>query len=165
MPPYLNCPACWQSLWPLPVTAAVLAFLGIVLARGEDRSRELWLALAAFSMLGIVTGYMTGLSRSPAVSAVLPSVLSLLSGGILFMLGKDNAKRAQVSLAVLLFSLALVTGATWGAVNRKVAEEYGNTLDAQRDFIDEEKAILDYRSRRGLPSAPPGKAAGKHQEE
>ena len=122
MPPYLTFGPGWEAIWPIPVAAVLLAFLVSVIACPKEGRKDAFLALAAFSMLGLVTGYMTGLSREPAVPGVLPAVLSFLAGLFVYMLGKRATVRRLVCLAVLIFSLSLLIGSSWGSTTRVVYE-------------------------------------------
>lgn len=164
MPPYLVHLASWQALWPLPLTAFVLSLFCFGLARPKEAKGDLLMTLTAFSMLGLVTGYLTGFSRTPAVGAVLPAVLSLVAGLAVFMLGKDSAIRAIVSLSILIFSTSLVLGTTWGASLRQEWEEYPLTLDAQKAQALMEVQVREFRQALGLPAAPPAGLEAKSDE-
>lgn len=150
MPPYLTQIQNWNALWPLPLTVIVLTafFFGIV--RPQEGKRELILLLAAFSMLGLVAGYLTGFSRSPAVVAVLPAVLSLVAGLSVFLMEKDAASRVIVSLSVLIFSTSLVIGTSWGAVMRQAAADYETSepILKQRALVEAE--VKEFRESLGL---------------
>ena len=140
----------WKALWPMPVAVIILTALFFGIVRPKEGRRELVLVLAAFSMLGLVTGYLTGFSRSPAVGAVLPAVLSLVGGMAIFMMGKDAANRMIVSLSVLIFSISLVIGTGWGSTMRQTAEDYATSeaVLKQRALIEVE--IRDFREALGL---------------
>lgn len=83
MPPYLTNTESWKSLWPIVLVALGLALFSAMLAadsgQRKTQIKELFFVLTAFSMLGMVTGYLSGFSREPALNAVLPAVLSLES--------------------------------------------------------------------------------------
>lgn len=151
MPPYLAHLESWKALWPMPVAVIILTALFFVIVRPKEGRRELVFVLAAFSMLGLVTGYLTGFSRSPAVGAVLPAVLSLVAGMAVFLMGKDAASRMIVALSVLIFSISLVIGTGWGATMRETAEDYATSeaVLKQRALIEVE--IRDFREALGLP--------------
>lgn len=154
MPPYLTHLASWQALWPIPLAVVLLSALGYALIRPKEGGQDLILGLAAFSMLGLVSGYLTGFSRVPAVGAVLPAALSVVAGLAVFMLGKDKAIRALVSLSVLIFSTSLVLGTTWGAAMRQTSEEYLRSQKHQEDLALIEVQVREYRQALGLPAAP-----------
>jgi hypothetical protein len=126
MPPYLTHTETWEAVWPLPLAAVLIAsslYLIVMLVARPDDKRTLLLVLLAFSMLGIVTGYLTGLSREPAVGAVLPAVLSLIGGLAAALIGRDNASMAVVSIAVLAFSFSILISTGWGVRLRNIVEE------------------------------------------
>lgn len=151
MPPYITHIENWKALWPLFVTVLVLTALFYSIVRPKQGKRDLALLLAAFSALGLVTGYLTGFSRSPAVGAVLPAVLSLVAGLAVFLLGKDVGSRAIVSLSVLIFSIGLLLGAGWGSVMRQTAEDYAicEQVLKQRALVEAE--VMEFRESLGLP--------------
>lgn len=145
----------WKALWPLPLAALLVSFLLYLLVMPSDHKKDLLVFLMAFSMLGIVTGYLTGLSRQPAVSAVLPAVLSLFGGLAVYLIGTDQSKRLAVSLAVLAFATSLVLATSWGAAIRGAGEKYeiSEAYLKQRAFI--EKEVVDFRRELGLPEERP----------
>lgn len=151
MPPYLKHVEGWKALWPLPVSAILLAILFFFIIRPRQERIEFILMLLAFSMLGLVAGYLTGFSRESAVGAVLPAVLSFIGGLAVFLIGKDKAHRTTVSLSVLTFSLSLLLGTSWGSIMRDTAEEYKKSeiYLKQRAFIEAE--VRDFRQSLDLP--------------
>lgn len=154
VPSYLTFTPCWTSLWPLPLAALLIAGLGFIAAWPKQGKHELFLVMSAFAMLGLVIGYLTGMSRVPAIGAVLPAVLSLLAGLSVFMMGKDSAVRVLVSLGILVFSLSLALGSTWGAVSRRESEEYLKTPKYLNKLADWEQEVRAYRQEKGLPETP-----------
>lgn len=156
MPPYLTHVESWKAVWPLPVAATLLTAMIYLAVRPKAERTEFVVLLLAFTMLGIVAGYLTGFSRQPAVGAVLPAVLSLIGGLAVFLVGKDKASRLIVGLSVLAFSISLVLGTAWGAVMRDVAEEYkkSETYLKQRAFI--ESQVREFRESLGLPGQDAG---------
>lgn len=151
MPPYLTHLESWKALWPLPVTVLLLTALFFGIVRPKEAKRDVVLLLAAFSMLGLVAGYLTGFSRSPAVGAVLPAVLSLVAGLAVFLMGKDAANRAIIGLTVLIFSISLVLGTTWGAVMRQTAEDYAASEPVLKQRALVEAEVREFREALGLP--------------
>lgn len=151
MPPYLKHVEGWKALWPLPVSAILLAILFFFIIRPRQERIEFILMLLAFSMLGLVAGYLTGNSRESAVGAVLPAVLSFIGGLAVFLIGKDKAHKTTVSLSVLTFSLSLLLGTSWGSIMRDMSEEYKKSeiYLKQRAFIEAE--VRDFRQSLDLP--------------
>ena len=150
MPSYLTHIENWKALWPLPVTVVVLVFLFTVFIRSREKRLEFGLLLAAFSMLGLVAGYLTGFSREPAVGAVLPAVLSLMGAVAVFLVGKNVASRMVVSLSVLIFSISLVFGTSWGAVMRQTAEDFRTSEAFLKQQALVEVQVKEYREALGL---------------
>lgn len=151
MPPYLTNIEIWKALWPLPITVLVLIALFYGIVRPKKERIELVLVLAAFSMLGLVAGFLTGFSRSPAVGTVLPAVLSLVAGLAVFLMGKDAAIRLLVSLSVIIFSTSLLLGTSWGAVMRQTAEDYTVSISTLKQRALDELEVREYREALGLP--------------
>lgn len=145
----------WKSLWPVILFPLAPSFLLTLIAQNSGQRylafKELFFVFAAFSMLGMVTGYLSGFSREPALGAVLPAVLSLMGGLVVFLIGKNIESRVIVSASMLLFALTLLTGAEWGADMRDKSENYKNGEDylKQRAFI--ESTVNEYRRNLDLP--------------
>ena len=165
MPPYLTHVENWKALWPLPVTVLILTAIFFAIVRPREAKRDLVLLLAAFSMLGLGAGYLTGFSRSPVVGAVLPAVLSLVAGLAVFLMGKDAASRVIVSLSVLIFSVSLVLGTSWGAVMRQAAEDYATSEPVLKQRALMEAELREFREALGLPPVPDATAKAKAPDE
>jgi hypothetical protein len=122
LPDYLFNIVTWQALWPLVAFPFLSA---LVILAAFDRT-NLWRNLGsvfALSLLGIVTGQITGLSRSGAVGDVLPAVLGLLGGLTLYLIGtKGRALQSVVAAGVIGLTLNLIVGIYWGSHSRQLAE-------------------------------------------
>jgi len=127
MPPYLIQIEVWKSIWPIILTVFLLAIIISMFEPNKKKRIELFLVTLAFSILGMVTGYLTGFSRESAVGAVLPAVLSLMGGLMVFLVGKTQESRVIVSVSMIVFSFALLLGTGWGAVMRSTAEEFNKS--------------------------------------
>jgi len=164
MPAYLLQTEVWKVLWPILPAATVVAALSWLLSwkKGEVwRERWSWFVpLLSFSMLGLVAGLLAGFSRQPAVGALLPSVLSLVGGLAIYLVGKDSQGRVPVSLCILALAFNLLVGATWGAVLREVAEEYKNSARYLQKQAWNEVQVAEFRRSLGLPDKP---QAGERQ--
>ena len=154
MPPYLTHAEAWKALWPMPLTALVLAALVSSLAWKRKNFVERFVVLASFSMLGLVTGYLTGFSRTAAVGAVLPAVLSLLGGVTAFILGRSQESRLLVGSMMFVFSLTLVMGSAWGSIMRDYADRVDQSEQVlmHRAYIESE--VNAFRNELGLPPLP-----------
>jgi hypothetical protein len=151
MPPYLLYLEGWKALWPIPLAAMLLTAILVAIARPKSEQKEFIVVIAAFTMLGIIVGYLTAFSRQSAIGAVLPAVLSLMGALAVFLVGKDKSSRLVVGLSVLAFSLSLLLGTTWGSVMRSIAEEYKSSevYLKQQAFI--ESQVRDFRESLDVP--------------
>ena len=103
----------WRDLIPIPVFALLVTYI-FYFIHGKRR-REHVIILFAFSLLGIVTGHLTGQSREPIVGAVLPAVLSLIGGVFVYALTSKKIKQqVLISGAISIFTLNLLVGTFWG---------------------------------------------------
>jgi hypothetical protein len=112
--------------------------------------RANFLVALSFSVLGIATGYMTGLSREPAVNAILPAVLSLIAGVSIYWIGKQESQRNLVSLSVLCLSTTLLVGAIWGARERFSYETYKESLEFLKFQVDRNADIIKHKAHRQI---------------
>jgi hypothetical protein len=153
MPLYLFNTAVWEAVWPIPVTAVVMAVVLSLVGTPEISWRDRFWVLLSFSMLGLITGVLSGLSRQSVIGAVLPPVLSLVGGLAIYLIGKDSSGRMLVSLSVLVLSFALFVGTTWGIVLREQGEEYKSSLNYLKRQALIEIQIQEFREALGLPNA------------
>jgi len=116
----------------------------------KGQRKEVFFVVLAFSMLGIVTGYLTGFSREPAIDAVVPAMLSLMGGILVFLIGKNKESRSIVSVSIFSFTFMILLGSSWGSVMRDVAIEYKFSVQylKQQAFIESE--VNEFRSNLGL---------------
>ncbi len=100
----------------------------------------------------MVAGYLTGISREPAVTAVVPASLTLISGIGLFLLSKNSfGRNSYYSIfAVLNFSIALLFGSLLGAGERVVSSNHLNSMEYQRKLIEREFLLETYKKGLGL---------------
>src|SRR5690242_10409183 len=102
---YLLSPFSWYSLLSQLVfglmISAFVALPLVVRRKKWDAIRDPLAISFAMSMLGLVTGFLTGLSRAPAVGAVLPAMLTLIGGLVLLFVGRetDATRRRLVALS------------------------------------------------------------------
>jgi hypothetical protein len=122
MPDYLTDAEIWKALWPLilfPLACALLICLSLA-AKPYSGSLA---PVFALSLLGMVTGLLTGLSRDPAVGAVLPAILGLIGGMTIYLIGTKGAQLQSVAMmGVIGLALNLLVGVYWGAHSRAVYE-------------------------------------------
>jgi hypothetical protein len=141
MPGYLTDLEIWKALWPLFFFALASAF-AICRIFTAKAYRGTLPPVFALCLLGIVTGQVTGLSRDAAVGTVIPAILGLLGGIVLYLIGsKGKELQGLVVMGVVGLSLNLVVGIYWGAYSRDAYEAYASrpeVLTAQA--LAEEKA-------------------------
>jgi hypothetical protein len=117
----------WRDIVPVPLFAAIVAAI-VTIALGRRRRAEypgIAAVVFAIALFGLVTGVMTGQSRDPAVGTVLPGVLTLIGGIIVYLAGtKDMQAQLLVAIVVATFSLNLLIGSYWGARLRDDFEAY-----------------------------------------
>lgn len=107
-----------------------------------------------FGVLALVTGIITGASRSVTVGQVLPAALGLIGAIALYVITKSHSEAPIAASAVTAFSLLLLVGTVLGSYERV---RYAAYEDAQRlqpsrlkTEADIEFAINGYRRSRGL---------------
>ena len=127
LPNYLKSGDFLVSSWPLFAVAVGLAVLvgGFISWKAENSGRfvETLIVLLAFSVLGIVAGNLTGLSRDPAVGTVVPAILTLVGSVLAYLLGTKNAgKQMLVSGGIICLATTLLVGTYWGARARILFE-------------------------------------------
>lgn len=127
MPAYLTDANFWASIWPLLFFPLLVAFIlsMCVASPIENPARFRLFVLISFSLslLGMVTGNLTGLSRDSSVGSVLPAVLGLVGGMAVYVFGKEG-RLAQytVSLGLVAMTINLIVGVYWGSRTRILYE-------------------------------------------
>jgi hypothetical protein len=108
-----------------------------------------------FGFIGIVAGFLTGSSRSPAVSALVPAVLTFLGLIVVYLMGKSRLRAIIAGFAVFIFSVDLLVGVFLGSASRDRHEEFVGSVAFQRLKAEQEFAIRRYRGALGLPMDVP----------
>ena len=138
----------------LPPIVIISAFMGVSLAwlrlRPYSTAAEAILSGLRLSLpLGIiamVTGYLVGQSRQPAVSALVPALLTLLGGLLVYLFQRndqDGSQRRGAATAIALpsFAFFVLVGALHGADVRTEFEVQAARRDAlevvRLEFISE----------------------------
>lgn len=142
MPSYLTDGRLWGELLPVLATPFLCSFLAAaVIARA--RARRVRSALFAVSvtlgLLGMAVGVMTALSRDPVVGAVMPAILTLFGGAVVYII-KPSGKRTHIfALAGFsMFVFQLIVGGFWGAKLRTASELAQKQTEMNLDY---ERAI------------------------
>lgn len=164
MPKYLSDLGMWVDFYPIPLFAALVSLI-LVFVSGEARSSfgNAFLVIFAVALLGIVAGQMTGQSREPAVAAVVPAVLTLLGGLMVYLVaGKSLQQQKATAIAVIAFSFNLLIGTFWGSHLRYEAELFatGEEVSLYREAVRQnvklerlkyEQQLIEARKILGLP--------------
>lgn len=119
---------------------------------------ELLVILFPFSTIGIISGFLTGLSRNAAVTALIPAVLTFVGAVVAFQVVKSKSATVTASLATIFFSFFLLFGSLLGAAEREVYEARKGSLDQQLREVEIEFEVERYRKGLGLPPGKPRKA-------
>lgn len=101
---------------------------------------------------GMVSGFLTGSSRSPAVSALVPAILTFIGLIVVYMLGKGHLRAAIAGFAVFIFSVNLLIGTVLGSASRDRHEEEVASARVRELKADQEFKVRLYCKGLGLIS-------------
>ena len=135
--------------------AATVAALLLLIHRPQIGRRNFYVVLLAFALLGIVTGLLAGFSRTSAMGAVLPAVLSLVGGLGIYLIGAGKADQGLVATCVIALALDLLIGSLWGAVLRDDFERDLKSASTRKREALIEVEVRDFRKDLGLPEIAP----------
>lgn len=169
MPAYLSDIYWLYLLWPMVVFVALvggaLVTLYYCLSLDDDgtKARIVAISTMAFALIGMVTGFMTGLSREPVVGAVIPAVLSLVGGLGIYLNGRgDDGPNFLVPGSVAALALSILVGALWGAEERghwNQMEAASAQVRQSPEYLVRQAEVEAYvrmhRRQLGLPESPP----------
>ena len=164
MPTFLSSEYVWVTILIQSATATLtgLLFFPIVWRKaGRLGWVEVLGVLVALAFIGIITGYMTGLSQAPVVGAVLPSVLTVIGGLVLFIVTRESSSdfRTLTAASVIALMLNLILGSLWGSLSREDPNGL-STLANNQELLREaicykrlafEIEVRDARIKQGLP--------------
>lgn len=108
-----------------------------------------------FGFTGIVAGFLTGESRAPAISAVVPAILTFISLIVVYMFGKGSLRSIIAGFAVFTFAADLLVGTILGSLSRERHDEAIASVEYQKSKAEQEFAIRQYRNGLGLPLEGP----------
>lgn len=114
-----------------------------------------------FSIIGMTSGYLTGLSRVGAISALVPAGLTLVGGVAVYLFGKGGKPALLAAFAVVDFSVLMMVGTLIGGRERVATEQAENSYERKLKEIQLEFALHRARQSLGLP---PAAVSGKHKE-
>jgi hypothetical protein len=124
------------------------------LTRSHDRAiiRKAFSAGLPLGITGMVAGFLTGSSRSPAVSALVPAILTFIGLVIVYMIGKGHLRAAMSGFAVFLFTVQLLIGTVLGSASRDRREEALASAQVRESQADQEFKFRLYCKGLGLIS-------------
>jgi hypothetical protein len=114
---------------PILIAAGVVSVLVWLIAlcfKVTGRKRGFWIYILVFALLGTVTGVVAGNSREPAISAVLPALLALVTALCGYAFTVEGLKHLQpaIPFCILALMLSAVYGLAFGAALRGKNEDY-----------------------------------------
>jgi hypothetical protein len=146
------------------------AFLGayVLAARSFRRTPSItvgiaWMAFPA-SVVGVIVGFLSGLSREPVVAALVPAMVTLVSGAGVYLVGKGLLKALQVTYMVTTFTMCLLLGVGIGSQMREVATAAAESVTALKAQADREFRVSRYRTSLGLSPTPPKNEKNEKEE-
>jgi hypothetical protein len=122
----------WRTLNPWKILEYYLAF-GVPVG------------LLAFS-----SGFLTGLSRAPAVGSVMPAALALVGGLNIYAFGTETKYKVVIGYCVIVFVCLLFVGMEAGASQREGQREQSLIDLSQKEF-----RIRNVRKNLDLPPDMP----------
>jgi len=149
------------ALYTLAAPALVCLGFAVVFAfilRMTSSERGYWEVFSYYffftlpvALIAFLASDLTGLSRSPAVGSVLPAVLTLLAGLIVYVFGSDNRFKLVVGYSAFIFVFTLFIGIQSGSYRRETERE------AYLKYLSEQEyRITAFRKNLGLPDEMPG---------
>jgi hypothetical protein len=164
MPVYLADPNIWKAIWPVFAFAMLISiFMTLVLTRNRRIFLVVLLSMLSMALLGLTAGKLTGFSRVPAVHAVMPAVLTLIGGLLVYVVSSsDQNSKAIASSAIICLSTGLLFGTMWGSRLRQDFDDYQRSpaylIEVARDeaavrLVREaiEEGVRRMRVERNLP--------------
>lgn len=102
-----------------------------------------------FGLLGYIVGFIMSMSREPSVDAIIPALLTIAGGLMIYvMTGKGLATRLVILCALASFSLNILVGTLSGSRLRASIEHYqrfqiANQDESIRQYIEFRKMTFD----------------------
>jgi hypothetical protein len=96
------------------------------------------------SFAGIVTGFLTGLSRSPVIVAVVPALLTLVGLVVVYLAGEGKSRAMIAGVALFLFAADVLVGSVLGSASRARHDELMASVAVQKLRAEQEFAVRLY---------------------
>ena len=130
--------------------SAIIALLFVLVYFGRENFAQTFVkamvvALPAAAM-AYVAGYLTGISRSPAVGTVLPAVLAVLAGANIYFAEPERRHAVWFGYGAFTFAVLFYYGISSGILERETGR-----VDWLIDLSRQENAVRNWRVNRGLP--------------
>jgi hypothetical protein len=101
-----------------------------------------------FSIVGIVSGYMTGSARVSAISNLVPAAITLIGAVVAYLFTKGGKSAVMSAFAVINFSILILVGVLIGGYERQQSEQIENSLEYKENELLKEFTLE--RQRRAL---------------
>ena len=99
---------------------------------------------------GVVSGFLTGSSRSPAISATVPAALTFLGLIVIYLIGKGRLHSIIAGFCVFAFSVNLMVGTVLGSASRDRHEDELTSVEVRESKADQEFKLRLYCKGLGL---------------
>ncbi len=109
----------------------------------KDNWRALLGLISGLAMLGCISGYMGGLSRTSAVGDIIPAALAIAGGAAAYLFGADRSKGLIASICALALGLSLFLGFSTSAVKRGKVEAFQAHLTFCRQILSDADIMSD----------------------
>ena len=161
MPDYLQSSYWIALIWPIltaTIVVAILAGAGAVYLSKSEEWGRIVASVIGFALLGMVTGFLTGLSGDSVVlQAVLPAVLSLVGGIAAFLVSKQPEIADVVAPSIGALAFTVLLGSLWGS-NERDARDWERLTDEQQAAYENKlkeakRHSLDYLKKQAAMEA------------
>jgi hypothetical protein len=128
---------------PILIAAGIVSVFVWLIAlcfKVTGKKKGFWIYILVFALLGTVTGFVAGDSREPAISAVLPALLALVTALCGYAFTVEGLRHLQpvIPFCILALMLSSVYGLAFGANVRANYDKY--LLHYQNVDLEVEKA-------------------------
>jgi hypothetical protein len=100
-------------------------------------------------MLGFVSGYLTGISRTAAVGNLIPAMLTLVGGFAVYLFKTSGKSVVAIGYCIFVFGFFIFYGIQVGAFERQYKQ-----VDRLIFLSDQERQVRNYRYNHDLPTDP-----------
>lgn len=132
-----------------------IAVAGLKAAKVKTSAVTVVMLILGVSTLGACAGLCGGMSREPAVGAIIPALFTLLGGVVLYLFGIEKDKGSIASVASASIATTLVITYVAGAQIRNKNDELRDLRDhciaayTNADIVGKPKALAAFEVRFG----------------